>query len=103
MDSLHSAVMGNLDAGSYTVAMVEPVRFTKNYGKFVDLDERLRTAEMPWDLDRERSIFTKKRGYQLAKEDKEEADGRKKDGTGGTEGDETTSLEEDEMVLKKEE
>ena len=43
----YSAVMGNLDAGSYIVAMVEPIRFTKNYRKLVDLDERLRKAEMP--------------------------------------------------------
>ena len=69
----------------------------------MDLDERLRRAEMPWDLDRERSIFTKRRGYQWAKEDKEEADGRKKGGTRGSEGGETTSLEEDEMVAKQEE
>ena len=58
---------------------------------------------MPWDLDRERSIFTMKRGYQWTKEDKKEADGRKKSGTSGTEGGGTTSLDEDEMVIKKEE
>ena len=95
--------MGNVDAGAYIVAMLEPVNFTRNYRKFVDLDERLRRAEMPWDLDRERSIFTKKRGYQWVKEDKEEADGRKKGRTSATEGGKTTSLEEDEMVVKKQE
>ena len=55
----YSAVMGNLDTGAYIIAMVEQVRYTKNCRKFVDLDERLRRAEMSWDLDRKRSIFTK--------------------------------------------
>ena len=41
-------------------------------------------------------------GCQWAKEDKQEAEGRKKGGTSTTEGGETTSLAEDEMVVKKE-
>ena len=98
----YSAVLQNLDGGAYECAMIEPVRFTENYKKFVDLDERLKRNNKIWDLDRERVIFTKKRGYKWQKEDKEESEGRKQseesaDKTGGD-----IQLGEDEMIVKKE-
>ena len=98
----YSAVIRNLDEGGYKCAMIHPVRFTQNYRKYVDLDERLKRNERPWDLDRERHIFTMKRGYKFQKEDKEELEGRKK----GQKSAETTGggidLGEDEMIVKKE-
>ena len=50
----------------------------------MDLDERLKRNDKIWDLDRERLIFTKKRGYKWQKE----SEGRKQsedsaDKTGG--------------------
>ena len=81
--SHYSAVLQNLDGGAYECAMIEPFRFTENYRKFVDLDEKLKRNDKPWDLDRERLIFTKKRGYKTQKEDKEELEGRKKGGDSG--------------------
>ena len=98
----YSAVIRNLDEGGYECAMINPVRFTQNYRKYVDLDERLKRNETPWDLDRERNIFTIKRGYNFQKEDKEELEGRKK----GEKSAKTTGggidLEEDEIIVKKE-
>ena len=78
------------------------MKFSSHYRKHVDLDERLKRNEVPWDLDRERFIFTKKRGYKWAKEDKEDADERNKKQSEGGNGDERT-VGEDEMVIKKEE
>ena len=49
----YSAVIRNLDEGGYECAMIEPVRFTQNYRKYVDLDERLKRNERPWDFDRD--------------------------------------------------
>ena len=63
----YSAVLKNLDDGGYECAMIEPVRLADNYRKFVDLDERLKRNEIPWDLDTERYIFTAKRGYKFQK------------------------------------
>ena len=83
--------------------MIEPVRFTQNYRKYVDLDERLKRNERPWDLDRERYIFTTKRGYKFQKEDKEELEGRKKGEKSGEKTGGGIELGEDEMIVKKEE
>ena len=98
----YSAVIRNLDEGGYECAMINPVRFTQNYRKYVDLDERLKRHETPWDLDRDRNIFTMKRGYKFQKEDKEELEGRKK----GEKSAKTTGggidLAEDEIIMKKE-
>ena len=98
----YSAVIRNLDEGGYECAMINPVRFTQNYRKYVDLYERLKRNETPWDLDRERNIFTMKRGYKFQKEDKEELEGRKK----GEKSAKTTGggidLAEDEIIVKKE-
>ena len=98
----YSAVIKCMDDGEYQVCSIEPVKFTAHYRKHVDLDERLKRNEEPWDLDRERFIFTKKRGYKYAKEDKEDAQERKKkENEGGSV--EKTIVGEDEMVVKKEE
>ena len=67
-----------------------------------DLDERLKRNEIPWDLDRERYIFTAKRGYKFQKEDKDEIERRKKGGKSAEEtGGGGTELGEDEIIVKK--
>ena len=86
---------------NYTSNDINAVVFTRNYRKRIDLDERLKRCDSIWNLDNEKKIFTKKRGYNFVKEDKEEerADSKKKhDGEKGK-----MLLEDDEMVVKKKE
>ena len=88
------------------MAEIEPVVFTDFYRKHVDLDERLNRGDKTWDLEREKQIFTKKRGYKWANEDKEEVAGRKDGGgekeSGSGHGGEMR-LAADEIIVKKEE
>ena len=86
---------------NYTSNDINAVVFTRNYRKRIDLDERLKRCDSIWNLDNEKKIFTKKRGYNFVEEDKEEerADSNKKhDGEKGK-----MLLEDDEMVVKKKE
>ena len=74
---------------------INAVVFTRNYRKRIDLDERLKRCDSIWNLDNEKRIFTKTRGYNFVEE--ERADSKKKhDGEKGK-----MLLEDDEMVLKK--
>ena len=102
----YSAVIRCSGSGQYIVAEIEPVVFTDFYRKHVDLDERLNRGDNTWDLEREKQIFTKKRGYKWANEDKEEVAGRK-DGGGEKESGSGDSgeirLAADEIIVKKEE
>ena len=69
--------------------------------KRIDLDERLKRCDSIWNLDNEKKIFTKMRGYNFVEEDKEEErddSKKKKDGEKGK-----MLLEDDEMVVKKKE
>ena len=104
----YCAVIKCLDDNEYETASVGYLQFSEGYRKHEDLEERLqRRDEYIWDLDRENSIFTKKRGYKWAKEDKEDEKGRKKSSGGSTEPQQPPSgmvqVSEDEMVVKKEE
>ena len=86
---------------NYTSNDINAVVFTHNYRKRIDLDERLKRCDSIWNLDNEKKIFTKTRGYNFVEEDKEEerADSKKKhDGEKGK-----MLLEDDEMVVKKKE
>ena len=102
----YSAVIRCSGSGQYIVAEIEPVVFTDFYRKHVDLDERLNRGDKTWDLEREKQIFTKKRGYKWANEDKEEVAGRKdgggeKESASGHGGE--MRLAADEIIVKKEE
>ena len=83
---------------NYTSNDINAVVFTCNYQKRIDLDERLKRGDSIWNLDNEKKIFTKMRGYNFVKEDKEEETGdiKKKD-----DGEKGKMLEDDEMVVKK--
>ena len=65
---------------NYTSNDINAVVFTRNYRKRINLDERLKRCDSIWNLDNEKKIFTKMRGYNFVKEDKEEegADSKKK-------------------------
>ena len=85
---------------NYTSNDINAVVFTRNYRKRIDLDERLKRCDSIWNLDNEKKIFTKKRGYNFVEEDKEEerADSNKKhDGEKGK-----MLLEDDENGGEKE-
>ena len=59
---------------------IEYLKFSPNYKKNVDLEERLDRRDIIWDLDDEKSqkrIFTKKRGYAFGYEDKAEKEKEK--------------------------
>ena len=60
---------------------INAVVFTHNYRKRIDLDERLKRCDSIWNLDNEKKIFKKTRGYNFVEEDKEEerGDSKKKD------------------------
>ena len=86
---------------NYTSNDINAVVFTRNYRKRIDLDERLKRCDSIWNLDNEKKIFMKMRGYNFVEEDKEEerADSKKKhDGEKGK-----MLLEDGEMVVKKKE
>ena len=86
---------------NYTSNDINAVVFTRNYRKRIDLDERLKRCDSIWNLDNEKKIFTKKRGYNFVEEDKEDErddSKKKKDGEKGK-----MLLEDDEMVVKKKE
>ena len=86
---------------NYTSNDINAVVFTRNYRKRIDLDERLKRCDSIWNLDNEKKIFTKKRGYNFVEEDKEDErddSKNKKDGEKGK-----MLLEDDEMVVKKKE
>ena len=57
---------------NYTSNDINAVVFTCNYRKRIDLDERLKRCDSIWNLDNEKKIFTKTRGYNFVEEDKEE-------------------------------
>ena len=98
-----SAVSQSLEGVQYRCSEVNEVMFPENYRKSDDLDKRLPRKDKIWDLDRERSIFTIKRGYRWAKEDKKvklEREVKKDSGKDGNEGDKI-SLKEDGIIVKK--
>ena len=103
----YSGVIKCCSGNTYEAASVSYLKFSSGYRKHDDLAERLDRKDEIWDLDRESVIFTKKRGYKWGKQDKEDESGKNK-GTGdSTEPPEPPSgmvrLEENEMVVKKEE
>ena len=61
---------------------IEPLTFSPNYRKEIDLDEHLNRRDSIWNLDddkMEKSIFSKKRGYMFAQEGKGKDKDRKED------------------------
>ena len=83
---------------------IEYLRFSPNYKKNVDLEERLDRRDIIWDLDDEKSqkcIFTKKRGYAFGYEDKAEKEKEKQKEDSGKVISEVLMLREDEIIIKK--
>ena len=61
---------------------IEPLTFSPNYKKEIDLDERLNRRDSIWNFDddkMEKRIFSKKRGYMFAQEGKGKDKDRKED------------------------
>ena len=61
---------------------IEPLTFSPNYRKEIDLDEHLNRRDSIWNLDddkMEKRIFSKKRGYMFAQEGKGKDKDRKED------------------------
>ena len=61
---------------------IEPLTFSPNYRKEIDLDERLNRRDSIWNLDddkMEKRIFSKKRGYMFTQEGKGKDKDRKED------------------------
>ena len=84
---------------------IEYLKFSPNYKKNVDLEERLDRRDMIWDLDDEKSqkrIFTKKRGYAFGYEDKAEKEKEKQKEDSGKVIGQALMLKEDEIIIKKE-
>ena len=84
---------------------IEYLKFSPNYKKNVDLEERLDRRDIIWDLDDEKSqkhIFTKKRGYAFGYEDKAEKEKEKKKEDSGKVIGQALMLKEDEIIIKKE-
>ena len=80
-------------------------KYSPNYKKNVDLEERLDKRDTIWDLDDEKSqkcIFTKKRGYAFGYEDKAEKEKEKQKEDSGKVIGEALMLKEDEIIIKKE-
>ena len=70
----------------YSSNAIENIKFSPNYRKNIDLDERLERRDRIWDLDDvkgQKRMFTKKRGYMFADEEKAELEERKKASTCG--------------------
>ena len=96
----HHSPIGECEKNlNYTSNDINTVVFTHNYRKRIDLDERLKRCDSIWNLDNEKKIFTKMRGYNFVKEDKEEERGDSKKKDDGEKG--KMLLEDDEMVVKK--
>ena len=102
----------------YSSNEINPVVFTRDYRKAVDLDERLKRGDTFWDLDQEKRLFIEKRGYFWSEQDKEDEENRlKRAGEGSKKDDERkkkddggdddgkggggVSIGEDEMIVKK--
>ena len=84
---------------------IEYLKFSPNYKKNVDLEERLDRRDTIWDLDDEKSqkhIFTKQRGYVFGYEDKAEKEKEKQKEDSGKVIGEALVLKEDEIIIKKE-
>ena len=84
---------------------IEYLKFSPNYKKNIDLEERLDRRDTIWDLDDEKSqkrIFTKKRGYVFGYEDKVEKEKEKQKEDSGKVIGEALMLKEDEIIIKKE-
>ena len=66
----------------YDANEIEPLTFSPNYRKEIDLDEHLNTRDSIWNLDddkMEKRIFSKKRGYMFVQELKGKDKDRKED------------------------
>ena len=82
---------------------IDYLKFSPNYKKNVDLEERLDRRDSIWDLDDEKlqkCIFTKKTGYAFGSEDKAE---KEKGKDSGKVIGEALMLKEDEIIVKKQE
>ena len=101
----YSAIVNCGEELMYNSCEISPVRFSENYRKHDDLDERLNRGDVTWDLDNEKRIFTAKRGYKFVKED--DQDKKKKKGDGDDQDDDKGSggvkIGEDEIVVKRDE
>ena len=81
------------------------MKFSPNYKKNIDLEERLDRRDIIWDLDDEKSqkrIFTKKRGYAFRYEDKAEKEKEKQKEDSGKVISQALMLKEDKIIIKKE-
>ena len=81
---------------------IEYLKFSPNYKKNVDLEERLDRRDMIWDLDNEKSqkhIFTKKREYAFGYEDKAEKEKEKQKEDSGKVIGQALMLKEDEIII----
>ena len=66
----------------YDANEIEPLSFSPNYRKEIDLEERLNRRDSIWNLDDDKTqkrIFSKKRGYMFAQEGKAKDKDRKED------------------------
>ena len=80
---------------------IEPLTFSPNYRKEIDLDERLNRRDSIWNLDddkMQKRIFSKKRGYMFAQEGKAKDKDRKEDPKVIGE---ALLIGKDEMIMKK--
>ena len=102
----YSAVVNCGEELMFNTCEIAPVRFSQNYRKYDDLDERLNRGDEHWDLDNEKRSFTAKRGYTFAKED--DIDKKKKKGDGDDKDDKDqgcggVKIGADEIVVKRDE
>ena len=84
----------------YDANEIEPLSFSPNYKKEVDLDERLNRRDSIWDLDDEKTqkrIFSKRRGYMFRLE------GKGKDKSKVIEEKRGTEVGEGEVIMKTKE
>ena len=102
----HYSPVGHCGKGlGFESNSIEYLKFSPNYKKNVDLEERLDRRDTIWDLDDEKSqkrIFTKKRGYAFRDEDKVEKEKEKQKEDSGKVIGEALMLKEDEIIIKKE-
>ena len=85
----------------YDANEIEPLSFSPNYRKEINLDERLNRRDTIWNLDDEKTqkrIFSKKRGYMFAQEDKAKDKDRKE---GSKVIGEALVIGNEEMIMKK--
>ena len=72
----------NLENLQYDANEIEPLTFSPNYRKEIDLDEHLNRRDSIWNLDddkMQKRIFSKKRGYMFTQEVKAKDKDRKED------------------------